>query len=128
MQKLLVLLLAAGLITASCNNKKAENKDDKDKTEKDGTKDETKDKDKENKDTEKTTTTTGWPQKDRDDFMSSCVREAVKNNNDEPLSQRYCQCMLEKMEAKYPDVNRAAQLTDQEIADVMMEYRDGCLK
>ena len=127
MKKLLILFLAFGLLTA-CNNKKGKEGDKtaKDTTEnKDGkepvgdkTTDITKDND---------NTTTGWPQKDRDDFLTSCISEAVKASDNRPLSETYCECMLGKIEAQYPDVQKAGELTESEIQDFLAKYKDGCL-
>jgi hypothetical protein len=71
---------------------------------------------------------TGWPQNEKDSFISSCVREAMKGGRSREVASSYCQCMMEKMEAQYPDINEAARLTDEEIERVMMKYRDGCLE
>ncbi|HRF17172.1 MAG TPA: hypothetical protein PK977_03355, partial [Chitinophagaceae bacterium] len=69
----------------------------------------------------------GWPQSEKDSFISSCVREAMKGGRSREVASSYCQCMMEKMEAEYPDINKAAKLTNDEIEKVMMKYRDGCL-
>ncbi len=122
MKKLLTLLLAAGIL-ASCNNKKAGTE----KTEKDTTKTTTDVKPPADMGKEPTTTATGWPEKDRNDFLTSCVDEAVKNINDRTVASTYCSCMLSKLEAEYPDVNKAASLTTDEVTAVMQKYRDGCL-
>jgi type III secretory pathway component EscV len=70
----------------------------------------------------------GWPESEKESFMKSCVAEAMKNNNNRSVSSRYCQCMLEKMESLYPDINKAARLTESEIERVMLKYKDGCLE
>lgn len=121
MKKLLTLLLAAGIL-ASCNNKKA----GAEKSDKDTTKT-TEVKPPADMGKEPTTTATGWPEKDRNDFLTSCVDEAVKNVNDKTVATNYCSCMLSKLEAEYPDVTRAAALTTDEVTAVMQKYRDGCL-
>ncbi len=129
MRKFWMLFLALGLITA-CNNKGKDKpadktgakdtvaKDNKDSKDDNAPRDEQKD---------NTTTVTGWPQNERDDFMNNCVPAAEKNGVTNDVATRYCQCMLDKIEAKYPDVNQAARLTDEELQDVMKQYRDGCL-
>ena len=130
MKKLFILFMAFGLLTA-CNNKKAKegDKTTKDSIDKKDTKEAKDNMGDGDKTTDVTTdnTVTGWPQKDKDDFLTSCISEAVKASDNRPLSETYCECMLSKMEMKYPDVNKAATLTDDEIQQVMMEYRDGCL-
>lgn len=132
MKKLLILFLAVGMLTA-CNNKKGKEGDKTDKDTTTVTKDkDTKDADGKEPEGDKTTdktddTVTGWPQKDKDDFLTSCIAEAFKSSQDRPLSEHYCECMLGKMEIEYPDVNRAATLTTEEIQAVLLKYRDGCL-
>ena len=69
----------------------------------------------------------GWPESEKSSFISSCVREAMKNGNSRQVSTSYCQCMLEKLEAMYPDINEAAQLSETELERVMARYKDGCL-
>jgi hypothetical protein len=124
MKKLFILLLAGSML-ASCNNKKASTE----KTSKDTTTNTTDVKPPSDmgKVDPTTTTSTGWPEKDRNDFLTSCVDEAVKNVNDRTLASNYCSCMLSKLEAEYPDVTKAAALTTDEVTVVMQKYRDGCL-
>lgn len=69
----------------------------------------------------------GWPQNERDDFITECVRSAVKNGQRKAVASSYCECMLEKIEALYPDINDAGRLSKSEIERVMMKYRNGCL-
>ncbi|HEX4877726.1 MAG TPA: hypothetical protein VFV31_13710 [Chitinophagaceae bacterium] len=149
MKKLLLFLLAFSLLTACKNDKgggakKTEtqatddyrsgdekNKDDKTKTEENkepqkngddlttGEKNET--------DDNTNMGAGGWPETEKSSFITSCVREAMKNGNSRSVSTSYCQCMLEKLEAMYPDINEAAKLSDTELERVMMKYKDGCL-
>jgi hypothetical protein len=121
MRKLLSLLLAVSIL-ASCNNKKPATGDNTktDTTKKEDVKPPS---DMGNKEA----TATGWPEKDKNDFMTSCVDEAVKNVSDRTIATNYCSCMLDKLEGEYPDVNKAAALTSEEVGEVMKKYRDGCL-
>lgn len=121
MKKLLMILMAFSLLTAC-----------KDKKEADAKKTETKSADDYRSGDNKTDNTnnfsgSGWPQSEKDSFISSCVREAMKGGRSREVASSYCQCMMEKMEAEYPDINKAAKLTNDEIEKVMMKYRDGCL-
>jgi hypothetical protein len=122
MKQLLTVLLSLTIL-AACNNKKAEVAGEKTSTEKTDIKPPDDGKGSKDKDA----MTTGWPEKDRNDFLSSCINEALKNIPDSNKVTRYCSCMLEKMEGEYPDVNKAATLTTEEISAMMTKYRDGCL-
>jgi hypothetical protein len=55
-----------------------------------------------------------WPEKDRNDFVSSCVASASKLGQEK--ATKYCNCMLLKVEAKYPNPNDSGQLTVEEMA------------
>lgn len=143
MKKLLIILMAFSLLTACKDKKEAHARKTETKSTDDyrsgdnKTGDENKGKDdKDNTgltdDKNKTDHNTnfsggGWPQSERDSFISSCVTQAMKGGSSKALASSYCQCMLEKMEAQYPDINKAAKLTDDEIQAVMMKYKDGCL-
>mgnify|MGYP003526088583 FL=1 len=69
-----------------------------------------------------------WPQSERDAFMTNCVREAVKAGRSTSVSQRYCDCMLGKIEGMYPNINDAATLTNADIKRITDKYAPGCLK
>lgn len=69
-----------------------------------------------------------WPQSERDAFMTNCVREAVKAGRTRSVSQRYCDCMLVKIEGMYPDINDAAKLNNADIKRITDKYAPGCLK
>lgn len=145
MKKLLILFFATSLFVACNNDKKDdrrssrdrdkekddyrsrddEEKDDSRNTDyKDDEKD-TRDKD-EDRDTRKTAS--GWPQSSKDEFVNSCVREAVKNGQTRSISERYCECMVEKMEGLYPDVSEVETLTEDDINSVVNRYKDKCLE
>ncbi len=70
----------------------------------------------------------GWPQSERDAFVTSCVREATKAGRTRSVSQRYCDCMLGKIEGLYPDIKVAAKLTNQDVNDLTDKFAKGCLR
>lgn len=70
----------------------------------------------------------GWPQSERDGFISSCVTNAMKKGQSRSVSQSYCDCMLNKMEALYPNINDAALLSEAEVDRIIARYKDGCLE
>jgi hypothetical protein len=129
MKKLLILFLAFGLLTACNNNKTKADKTDNGKTEKENTDNKdaktTDNKESDNKETTDNNTS-GWPQKDRDDFIGSCVDKAYESSGDRALSENYCECMLGKIEQKYPNIEDAKKLTDTDINALLTEYAEGC--
>ena len=57
-----------------------------------------------------------WAPKDRSDFVSECVK-AAKSGLGEDGARKYCECMLYKIEKKYPNPNDAiAALTPEALA------------
>jgi hypothetical protein len=70
----------------------------------------------------------GWPQSERDGFINSCVTNAMKKGQTRSISQSYCDCMLNKMESLYPDINDAARLSEDEVDRIIARYKDGCLE
>jgi hypothetical protein len=107
MRKLFVVVIAASLF-AACNN----NKSSKETTDS-GT------------GTNTTTTTTnatvsGWPDSTRTAFITECVNNS-KGKMTEVEARRVCNCMQEKIEARYPTYSDAAALTMQQMNDMAKE-------
>lgn len=146
MRKLLILFLTISFI-AACNNKKDDRRstrdrdresddyrsrdEDKDRDSKDADYKDDRDKDRDresDRDRDKEVSADGWPKASRDEFISSCVREAVNAGQTRSISERYCECMLEKMEGLYPDVNEVERLTEDDINRVVNRYKDKCLE
>lgn len=73
-------------------------------------------------------TTSNWPQSEKDDFISSCVRSAMAKGKSRAVSQSYCDCMLNRIENLYPDYNDAARLTEADVNRIITKYKDGCLE
>lgn len=71
--------------------------------------------------------TASWPQSEKDGFMRSCERSALKSTTDKGLAERYCQCMMEKMEKAYPDIYEASKLPREEIEKFTNANREDCL-
>lgn len=71
--------------------------------------------------------TASWPQSERDGFLSSCEKSALKSTTDKSLAESYCQCMMEKMEKAYPDINDAVKLTRAEVEKFTNDNREDCL-
>lgn len=58
----------------------------------------------------KSRTSTKWSKAERDAFRENCVVNS-KAELGEERSVLYCECMLEKVEARYPNVNDAGKIT-----------------
>ena len=73
---------------------------------------------------------TGWPQSERDAFIANCVSHAMQEGTiSKTVAQNYCDCMLNKMETLYPDVQDAGKLTEEELNSPAMEkMAKDCLK
>jgi hypothetical protein len=53
-----------------------------------------------------------WSSKDRSGFLEECVG-AAKDGMSEQKAKGYCECMLFKIEKKYPNPNDAAGITEE---------------
>jgi hypothetical protein len=107
MRSIFVMVLVAGLLGAC----KSKNKDT-DSVNNTGT-------------TTTTTTTTehearGWDKDTRAHFVTNCTNES-KTRMDEEAAREYCQCMLEKIVAKYPTPAEANNMTIQQTQDMARE-------
>ncbi len=61
----------------------------------------------------------GWTDKDRETFMNSCTKDLPAEMNPE----KYCGCVLEKLEAEYPNPK------DVKVEDEKMsKWAEECLK
>jgi hypothetical protein len=80
-----------------------------------------------NTDNTNNTVASNWPQSEKDSFISNCVTNAMAKGRSRPASQNYCECMLNKMETLFPDINDAAKLTDEDIkSPEMKKLIDDC--
>jgi len=55
-----------------------------------------------------------WSAKDRSDFLSECINSA-KDKIGEEKAKNYCECMLYKVEIRYPNAADAGELTDDKL-------------
>lgn len=102
MRHLFMFVIVASLLTAC--------KDDKKSTETTGI------------DTTTTTTTTTngammWDEQTKAAFITNCTKES-KAQMDEEAARTYCECMLEKIVAKYSSPADANNMTIQETQDM----------
>jgi hypothetical protein len=56
-----------------------------------------------------------WSTKDRSDFLFECIKSA-KEGVGEEKAKTYCECMLFKIEKKYPNPADAGNITDETLA------------
>lgn len=71
--------------------------------------------------------TMGWPQQERNDFVTECVKSAMKNGVTQARADQYCRCMGENLERLYPDINELGKLTSERLEEVMEPFRKSCL-
>src|SRR5687767_4897127 len=56
-----------------------------------------------------------WPAADRKDFMSSCIASATPSIG-ETKAASYCECMMYKIERRYPNINDANKITEETLS------------
>lgn len=61
-----------------------------------------------------------WSAKDQKDFTESCIENA-KSGIGEENAIKYCDCMMEKMMKKYPDINDAEKISMGETMELANE-------
>lgn len=69
----------------------------------------------------------GWPQQERDNFVTECVKSAMKKGQTAARADQYCRCMGENLERLYPDMNELGKLTEAQVREVMEPFRKSCL-
>lgn len=73
--------------------------------------------------------TKGWPAADKKGFMTTCTEAAVRGGMEQAKANSYCDCMQQKLEAKYPDVNKASKVTQQDLqSEEWMKEVQNCMK
>ena len=137
MKKIIAPVIAFFLV-AACNNNKAGKKNSGNREKDDYSKSENGDLKAEKKTEEKTgndvndntnTRTGGWPQAERDGFITNCVQEAIAKGSSRLVAQNYCDCMLNKMEILYPDIQDLAGFKDEDFeTPAMKKMAADCLK
>jgi hypothetical protein len=64
-----------------------------------------------------------WTQKDRDDFTGGCMNGALKEM-EQAKARSYCNCMLEKVQRRYPDAGDMKYIkTDTAMYSMAIECR-----
>jgi hypothetical protein len=140
MKKLFVLLMTLGFFVSACNNNKTgknknlnnRDKDDYGKTDNPNTNDEKKNEENNGNnvnDNKNNSLMTGWPQVEKDAFITNCEREAMAGGTiSRSVAQNYCDCMLNKMETLIPDIQDVAKLTQEDMeSPAMKKMATDCL-
>ena len=68
-------------------------------------------------------TKTNWTKAEQDAFRENCVVNS-KENLGEVRSRNYCDCMLRKVETKYPDASEAGKITRDETMAMAKDCMD----
>ncbi len=72
--------------------------------------------------------TKGWSVADRTTFVTTCTTEA-KGAMGDAKAKSYCDCMQKKLEAKYPDPNKANEMKPSEFqSEAWIKEIKDCLK
>ena len=61
-----------------------------------------------------------WASEDQEEFRKSCFENA-KTGIGEAKARKYCDCMLEKVMKRYPDVNDTEKMTMGETVELAKE-------
>lgn len=116
MKQLFILLTAFSLFASACNNDKTASRDSDTKTKTTDDYRDNKEDDDKSKDDDKTsrdddnTSSKGWSAREINEFTTNCVSSASAGDNGmvRAAAQKYCDCMLDKLQKLYPNANDAA--------------------
>lgn len=57
-----------------------------------------------------------WSSAERNEFLNSCTPSAIKSGLEEEKARNYCECMLYKIEMKFPNPMDAAEIDEKTMA------------
>jgi len=121
MKKILILFMAFGLVAASCNNDKGKNdrgnreRDDyrNDDRNRDRDEDNNRDRDRDSDRDRDDYSSSGWSSSDKKQWMKVCVDPLVESLG-ESKAQNYCSCVLDKIQEKYSNFDKANTMGSEE--------------
>jgi len=63
----------------------------------------------------------GWSDNEKTAFMNSCseTRQSMGDNKEQAVT--YCDCMMQKIQAKYPDVTKTGSIPNEEMTIMARE-------
>lgn len=79
-----------------------------------------------NKEEENNLSSGGWPESEREAFMTQCVKSAMKKNVSRQTATRYCSCMMENLERVRPDVNELSNMSQQDMERLTAPFTKKC--
>jgi hypothetical protein len=59
-----------------------------------------------------------WSEKDRNEFITSCMDQGRKQNIDEATTKKYCDCMLDRFQQAYTSQAEATKVSLNEMAQL----------
>ena len=62
-----------------------------------------------------------WPETERNQFLSSCVKAGMQQGNSESIANLYCDCAISKLEKKFSNANDITM-------EVMFKIQEDCKK
>lgn len=68
-----------------------------------------------------------WSTKDREEFLEDCI-DSAKEHLEEAKAKSYCECMLFKVEQRYPNPDNTSELTSEKLnSPQWKKIIQGCL-
>jgi ATP-dependent Lon protease len=68
-----------------------------------------------------------WTKSQREEFLSECINTAKESKGQEK-AKSYCECMLFKIEKKYPNADDASNITEADLkSESWQKIIKGCL-
>ncbi|MEQ1678205.1 MAG: hypothetical protein ABL876_15990 [Chitinophagaceae bacterium] len=71
--------------------------------------------------------TSNWPESEKNSFLTNCEAKAVEGGGSRSVARSYCQCILNKLEAFYPDMNDVAKMTESDLERFVNRYKSECI-
>ena len=69
-----------------------------------------------------------WTKPDREEFVSNCTRTAKEGGLSEVKAKSYCECMLFKVEKRYPNANDLSKVTTDDFkSEYWQKLINNCL-
>ena len=63
----------------------------------------------------------GWSSDEKAIFMNSCSETRVSMGDNKEEANVYCDCMMQKIQSKYPDVNKTGNIPNEEMTAMAQE-------
>ena len=63
----------------------------------------------------------GWSEDEKNEFMKSCIDTRQTMGDNKEQATNYCDCMMQKIQAKYPDVTKTGNIPNEEMTAMARE-------